>query len=49
MQQINLLMSKGSENITNEESLTLKLLAEAGQAYEQKNYQIKSPVEINTK
>lgn len=43
MQQINLLMSKGSENISKEESLTLKLLAEAAQAYEQTVYKIKSP------
>ncbi len=43
MQQINLLMGKGSDNISNEELITLKLLAEAAQAYEQKIYNVKSP------
>lgn len=47
MQQISLLVVKGSENTSIEESLALKSLAEAAQAYEQRVYKIKSPAAID--
>jgi HTH-type transcriptional regulator / antitoxin HigA len=43
MNQIETLMSKGSKNISKEEGITIKLLAQAAQEYEQKIFNIRKP------